>query len=234
MITIRKSEDRGHAEHGWLFARHTFSFANYFDRAHTHFRTLRVINEDVVQPGQGFGRHSHNDMEILTYILEGALEHKDSMGNKGAIRPGDVQRMSAGSGVEHSEFNHSQSEPVHLLQIWLFPERKGIEPGYEQKHFPAEERRGKLALVAAREPRDGSLTIHQDAAVFASLLGPGQSVSHTLASGRGAYLQLARGSVTVNGQTLKAGDGAAIEKETELKIAQAGADEAEFLLFDLA
>jgi redox-sensitive bicupin YhaK (pirin superfamily) len=234
MITIRRSGERGHADHGWLFARHSFSFAGYHDRAHMHFRELRVINEDIVQPARGFGRHAHHDMEIFTYILAGALEHQDSLGHRGVIRPGDVQRMSAGTGVEHSETNPSPTDPVHLLQIWIFPERAGLEAGYEQKHFPAADRRGRLRLVASRDAREGSLTIHQDASVYASLLGAGQSVTHAMQPGRGAYLQLARGSVTVNGESLRAGDGAAIEQESSVEIAQAGAEEAEFLLFDLA
>ena len=234
MITIRKSDDRGHADHGWLFARHSFSFANYYDPRNMGYRALRVINEDVVQPGQGFGTHAHNDMEIITYVLEGALEHKDSMGNTGVIRPGEVQYMSAGSGVRHSEFNHSKTEPVHLLQIWLLPNKEGVKPHYAESKLPDAERRGKLKLVAAENPNgSGAFQIHQDVQLFASLLPKGQSVEHKLASGRGAYLQLARGSVTLNGQKLEAGDGAIVEKESAITITGDSDQEAEFLLFDL-
>ena len=234
MITIRKSADRGHADHGWLNARHSFSFANYYDPRNMGYRALRVINEDVVQPGQGFGTHAHNDMEIITYVLEGALQHKDSMGNTGVIRPGEVQYMSAGSGVRHSEFNHSKTEPVHLLQIWLLPNKEGVKPQYAESKLPDAERRGKLKLVAAGNPNgSGAFQIHQDVQLFASLLPKGRSVEHRLAEGRGAYLQLARGSVTLNGQTLEAGDGAIVEKESALTISGASEQDAEFLLFDL-
>lgn len=234
MITLRKSADRGQADHGWLFARHSFSFANYYDPRNMGYRALRVINEDVVQPGQGFGTHAHNDMEIITYVLQGALEHKDSMGNTGVIRPGEVQYMSAGSGVRHSEFNHSKTEPVHLLQIWLLPNQEGVKPRYAESKLPDAERRGRLKLVAAGDPNgSGAFQIHQDVQLFASLLSKGQSVEHKLADGRGAYLQLARGSVTINGQTLEAGDGARVEKESVITITGASDQEAEFLLFDL-
>ena len=234
MIAIRKSADRGHADHGWLFARHSFSFANYYDPRNMGFRALRVINEDVVQPGQGFGTHAHNDMEIITYVLEGALEHKDSMGNRGVIRPGEVQYMSAGSGVRHSEFNHSKTEPVHLLQIWLLPNQEGVKPQYADAKLADAERRGKLKLVASGKPNgSGAFQIHQDVNLYASLLPEDQSVELALAEGRGAYLQVARGSVTLNGQRLEAGDGAAVEKESKLQITGASDDEAEFLLFDL-
>jgi redox-sensitive bicupin YhaK (pirin superfamily) len=231
MITIRKAGDRGHAEHGWLDSRHTFSFADYFDQDQMGFRTLRVINEDRVEPGQGFGTHPHRDMEIISYVLEGALEHKDSMGTSSVIRPGEVQRMSAGTGVLHSEYNPSRAEPVHFLQIWIFPEKKNLKPGYEQKVFPAGERTNRLRLVASRDGRDGSLTIHQDAELYTSLLSKGNAVSHPLGSGRFAWVQVARGSVTLNGEALSTGDGARVsgEKALELK----ATSNAEVLLFDL-
>ncbi len=233
MLQPRYAGDRGHANHGWLDTFHTFSFASYYDPTQMGWGDLRVINEDRVQPGQGFGMHGHNDMEIITYILGGALQHKDSMGNSAVIRPGEVQRMSAGSGVLHSEFNPSQTEPVHLLQIWIEPNVTGIQPDYEQKFFAPEEKSGRLRLVASGDGREGSVTIHQDAAVYVTVLEPGETVAHPLASGRRAYVQVARGAVTVNGQRLQAGDGARIEDEAE--IALAGAEEsAEVLLFDLA
>ena len=231
MITLRKASERGHARHGWLESRHTFSFADYHDPAHMGFRALRVINEDRVAPARGFQTHSHRDMEILSYVLEGALEHRDSLGTGSVIRPGDVQRMSAGTGVTHSEFNASASEPVHFLQIWLLPEREGLPPSYEQQHFAPEERRGRLRLVASREGRDGSLRIHRDAAVHAALLAPGEAVEHALAPGRHAWLQLARGACTLNGLTLEAGDGAAVSREASLRVE--GVRDAELLLFDL-
>jgi hypothetical protein len=187
-VIVRRASERGLADHGWLKSFHTFSFADYHDPAHMGFRSLRVINEDRVQPGQGFGTHGHQDMEILSYVLEGQLEHKDSMGTGSVIRPGDVQRMSAGTGVRHSEYNPSSSEPVHFLQIWFLPDRRGLKPSYEQKTFPAAERTGKLRLVASPDGRDGSLTIHQDASLYASLLGRGESVTHTLAAGRAVWL----------------------------------------------
>jgi len=230
MIRIRKAEERGHFNHGWLDTYHTFSFADYYDPQFMGFRSLRVINEDRVQPGRGFGTHSHRDMEIVTYVLEGGLEHRDSMGTGSVIRPGEVQRMSAGTGVLHSEINPSRSEPVHLLQIWILPERRGIKPEYEQKAFPAEERKGKLRLVASHDGKDGSLTIHQDAKLFAATLTDGQTINHDLQQGRYAWLQVARGSVDVNDQTLRAGDGAAIEDERTITLQ--GRD-AEVLLFDL-
>ncbi|MEK6594190.1 MAG: pirin family protein [Pseudomonadota bacterium] len=232
MLTLRKSEDRGHADHGWLNAYHSFSFAGYYDPQEMSFGSLRVINEDRVQPGRGFGTHGHRDMEIITYILDGALEHKDDMGNGSVIRPGDVQRMSAGSGVMHSEFNHSQSESVHLLQIWIAPRITGIRPGYEEKHFAAADKRGNLRLIASPDGRDGSVTIHQDAHVYAALLDTGDAVAHALAAGRKAYVHVARGTVSVNGETLKAGDGAKIVNES--RIGFAAAQGAEVLLFDLA
>jgi len=231
MITIRRSEERGHTDHGWLESRHTFSFADHYDPAHMGFGPLRVINEDRVKPGQGFGRHGHRDMEILSYVLDGALEHKDSIGTGSVIRRGDVQRMSAGTGIQHSEFNSSQRDPVHFLQIWILPERKGIAPGYEQKTF-ALDQPGGLTRVAARDGRDGALTVHQDVNVYAGRLATGDRTKHVLREGRIAWLQVARGEVTLNGKNLSAGDGAAIEKETELMIE--AVTPAEVLLFDMA
>jgi redox-sensitive bicupin YhaK (pirin superfamily) len=231
MLTLRKSHDRGHANHGWLDSRHTFSFAGYHDPEHMGFRDLRVINEDRVEPARGFGTHAHRDMEIVSYVLAGELAHRDSLGNGSAIRPGDVQRMSAGTGVTHSELNPSQREPVHFLQIWILPEQEGLPPSYEQRHFPAAERTGRLRLVASHDARDGSLRVHQDVDVYASLLGAGDAVTHTLRPGRHAWLQLARGRCALNGVPLEAGDGAAVSGETELRIDHA--DGAELLLFDL-
>jgi quercetin 2,3-dioxygenase len=232
MINIRKSEDRGHFDLGWLDTYHTFSFDQYYDPAHLHFRSLRVINEDRVQPSNGFPTHSHRDMEILTYILSGELEHRDSMGNGSVIRPGDVQRMSAGSGVSHSEFNPSVTEAVHLLQIWILPERHDLTPSYEEKHFGDEERRGRLRLIAAPDGREGGVTIHQDARVYAAILDAGQTVVHSLKENRHAWLQVARGPITLNEIELKQGDGAGVNQENELRIA--AQDQAEVLLFDLA
>jgi redox-sensitive bicupin YhaK (pirin superfamily) len=232
MITVRKAQERGHARHGWLESFHTFSFADYHDPAHMGFRDLRVINEDRVQPGRGFGTHSHRDMEIVSYVLSGALAHEDSLGTGSVIRPGDVQRMSAGTGVSHSELNPSPTEPVHFLQIWILPERDGLAPSYEQRHFPAAERAGRLRLVASRDGRDGSLRVHQDVAVHAALLGPGHAVAHALRPGRHAWLQVARGRCTLNGVALEVGDGAAVSDETSLRLERA--DDAEVLLFDLA
>ena len=234
MITLRPSEERGHLDHGWLDTYHTFSFDTYHDPEHMGFRSLRVINEDRVAGGRGFPPHGHRDMEIVTYILEGALEHQDSMGNGSVIRPGEVQRMSAGTGVTHSERNPSATERAHLLQIWIKPEARNLEPSYEQKMFAAEGRRGRLQLLASREARDGSVTIHQDAALYAAALGPKEAVTHKLAGGRHAWLQVARGAVTLNGVGLKAGDGAAASDEPALEIAGAGDGAAEILLFDLA
>jgi len=230
MISIRRAADRGHFDHGWLNTYHTFSFADYHDPAHMGFRTLRVINDDRVAPGQGFGEHRHRDMEIVSYVLEGALAHRDNMGNSGVIRPGDVQRMSAGTGVQHSEFNGSKTEPVHFLQIWILPETPGAPPGYEQKTFPPETRRGKLRLVGSRDGRDGSLTVRQDVAIYASVLEAGKKVRHALVPGRHAWLQVAAGALEFNGNRLEEGDGATVTDEDELDIAGKGA---EFLLFDL-
>ena len=230
MITVRKSQDRGIGRHGWLTTRHTFSFANYYDPAHMGFRSLRVINEDTVAPGKGFGAHRHDNMEIVSIVMEGELAHKDSTGGEGVLRRGEVQRMSAGTGVVHSEFNASQSEPVHFFQIWILPAVEDIAPGYEQKLFPDE--RGRLRLLVAPNGEDGALNIHQDAKVYAAILDGGQRVEHALGPGRGVWLQVARGSVDVNGTALEAGDGAAIEDETSLAIV--ASEGAEILLFDLA
>jgi redox-sensitive bicupin YhaK (pirin superfamily) len=232
MIAVRKSEDRGVGRHGWLTSHHTFSFANYYDPKQMGFRSLRVINEDEVAPARGFGAHQHADMEIVSIVMEGALAHKDSTGGDGVLRRGEVQRMSAGTGVVHSEFNGSQDEPVHFFQIWLLPERAGIKPGYEQKLFPDDEKRGKLRLVVAPGGESGAVNIHQDARLYSSILAAGERVSHTIGEGRGAWIQVARGKVTVNGVALERGDGAAIENESALEIV--ADDAAEFLLFDLA
>jgi redox-sensitive bicupin YhaK (pirin superfamily) len=232
MIRIRRAEDRGHADHGWLDTFHTFSFASYQDPAHVHFRALRVMNEDVVSPGQGFGTHPHQDMEIVTCVLEGSLEHKDSMGNGEVLRPGEFQRMSAGTGITHSEFNPSAGEPVHFYQIWLFPERQGLEPSYEQKRFPEEERQNSLRLVASRDAAEGSLLIHQDTRIYLSTIDAGRNVRHELQAGRHAWLQVLRGAVTLNGQELNTSDGAAVSDEQALDIT--ASSDAEVLLFDLA
>ena len=232
MIEIRKSEERGHLDHGWWNTYHSFSFGEYYDPRKMGYRSLRVINEDYVAPGQGFGAHPHRDMEIITYVLEGALEHRDSMGNHGIIRPGEVQRMSAGTGVRHSEFNHSKDERVHLLQIWIMPEKEGVKPSYEEKKVP--DGSGKLALMAARGAQNGAVDINQDAKVYVAKLAPGESVQHELAAGRGAYVHIARGAATVNGNALTHGDAAAVERETALRISNEGKEQAELLLFDLA
>lgn len=231
MITVRKAAERGHFDFGWLNTYHTFSFGDYYDAKHTRFGTLRVINEDFVQAGHGFPTHGHRDMEIVTYILEGALEHRDSMGTGSIIRRGDAQRMSAGTGVTHSEANPSPDAPVHLLQIWIFPSEQGMPPEYEEKKFSDDEKRNRLRLIVSPDGSDGSVRIHQDARIFASLLEEGQQVDHALANGRDAWLQVAAGSVTLNKTTLKQGDGAGVRQEPEIKIT---ADErAEILLFDL-
>ncbi len=232
MIEIRKSNERGLADHGWLRSFHTFSFADYYDPRHMGFGSLRVINEDRVQPGMGFGTHGHRDMEIISYVLDGALEHKDSMGNGSVIRPGDVQRMSAGTGVRHSEFNASKSDLVHFLQIWIEPGVTGIAPSYEEKHFDAASKRGRLRLVASPDGREGSVTIHQDAYLYGALVDGDERVAHPVAAGRKAYVHVARGSVTVNGQPLGAGDALKASNVTEVVI-EKGVD-AEVLLFDLA
>ncbi|MGD9801347.1 MAG: pirin family protein [Parvularculaceae bacterium] len=232
MILIRKAIDRGHADHGWLKARHSFSFANYIHPDHMGFRALRVINEDEIAPGAGFPPHSHRDMEIVTYVLSGALEHKDSTGGGGVIRPGEVQYMSAGSGVTHSEYNASKVELVHLLQIWLLPDRAGHQPGYAQKAF-GDERRGKLRLVASSDGRDGSLKINQSADIYASVLEEGAEIERRFAPGRYGYLQLATGGLEIGGLVMQAGDGAKITDEAVISV-KALAPDTEFLLFDLA
>ena len=234
MLTKRPANERGHFNHGWLNTYHTFSFADYHDPAHTHFRTLRVINEDRIAPGRGFGTHPHRDMEIITYILSGSLEHKDSMGTGGVIRPGDVQRMSAGTGVFHSEFNPSPSEPVHLLQIWIVPEHHSITPSYEQRTFHDQDKHNTFCRIASRDGQLDSVTINQDATVYASIVSDGVELKHHFIEGRGGYVQVARGSVTVNGILLHHGDGLAMEDEREVLITAPQTGESEFLLFDLA
>jgi quercetin 2,3-dioxygenase len=235
MITIRQAKERGHANHGWLDSHHTFSFADYYDPKNVHFRALRVMNEDRVAPGRGFGTHPHNDMEIITYVLQGELAHKDSMGTGSTIVPGEVQRMSAGTGVMHSEFNHSKAEEVHFYQIWIFPEKKGIEPSYEQKFFPDEEKLNQLRVIASPTAENGALKIHQDAKLLATILESGKSVTHELTKGRAAWIQVAAGSVNVNGRTLNAGDGASVTEEERVTLTgNANGKKAEVLLFDLA
>lgn len=231
MLNVRKGEARGHAQHGWLESRHSFSFADYYDPAFMGYSVLRVINEDRVAPGAGFPSHAHRDMEILTYVLAGALEHQDSMGNGSIIRPGDVQRMSAGTGVTHSEFNASKTEPVHFLQIWLLPARRGVNPSYAQRHFSEAEKHGRLCLIAAPVPTDGALAIQQDAQVFATSLIAGERVSYRLPRGRRAYVHVAQGQLRVNGVVLSAGDGARIADTDTIDLA--GVETGEGLLFDL-
>jgi len=232
MLKKRAAEERGHANHGWLHSRFSFSFAEYFDPHQMGFHALRVINDDIIEPATGFPTHGHRDMEIVTYVLDGALEHEDSQGHGGILRRDDVQRMSAGSGIRHSEFNASKDEPLRLLQIWIHPEERGLQPGYEDRKFPEERKRGRLCLLASRDEREGALKIHQNAEVFACILGSGESVEHLLAEKRAAWLQLARGHLAVNGMELEEGDGLAIEREDRLLIEgkQGGG---EFLLFDL-
>ncbi|MCI0516900.1 MAG: pirin family protein [Woeseiaceae bacterium] len=232
MLQVRAANDRGHADFGWLDSRHTFSFGDYYDPDHMGFGVLRVINEDRVLPSNGFGTHGHRDMEIISYVLQGALEHKDSLGTGSVIRPGDVQRMSAGTGVQHSEFNHSDSEPVHFLQIWILPNRQGLTPDYVEARIPDEEKRGRLRLIVSGDGHDGALSIRQDADLYASLLSKGESVEHRFAPGRKGWIQLARGNATVNNTPLAAGDGAAIVNEEIVTIR--GDSEAEILLFDMA
>ncbi|MBI2871467.1 MAG: pirin family protein [Candidatus Omnitrophica bacterium] len=232
MIQIRKAGERGHANHGWLDSYHTFSFADYHDPKHMGFRCLRVINEDRIEPGKGFGTHGHRDMEIITYILEGELEHRDSMGSGAVIRPGEVQRMSAGTGVTHSEFNPSRTNPVHLLQIWILPEKNGLKPGYEQRAFKPELRKNRLCLAAAGRPSAGALKIHQDASLYISSLEKGKKVEYAIDMYRHAWIQAARGSVQVNGVSFKESDGAAVSGEKLLTIA--ALSDAELLLFDMA
>lgn len=231
MITIREAAQRGHANHGWLDTWHTFSFAGYYDPAHMGFRSLRVINEDRVQPGEGFGEHGHRDMEIVTYVLDGALAHDDSMGNGSVILPGDVQRMSAGRGITHSEFNHSKTERVHFLQIWILPERGGIVPGYEQRTFTDEEKHNRLCLIASRDGRQDSVRINQDVDLYACILDGGAAVEHTVLEGRHAWVQVVSGGVALNGRDLSAGDGAAVSQEQVLRFE--ARERSEFLLFDL-
>jgi quercetin 2,3-dioxygenase len=232
MLQIRRSSDRGIANFGWLDSRHTFSFGEYHDPLHMGFGPLRVINEDRVSPGQGFGTHGHRDMEIISYVLEGALEHKDSIGTGSVIHPGDVQVMSAGTGIRHSEFNHSKTEPVHFLQIWVIPDREGIAPRYEQKTFPDADKHGRLRLVGSSDGRNGSVVIHQDVELLAAILHAGEQVTHALSTGRRAWLQIVRGSVVANGQQLGAGDGMAVVSEAAFTVA-AQTDGTEILAFDL-
>jgi redox-sensitive bicupin YhaK (pirin superfamily) len=231
MITVRQAKERGHFNFGWLDTYHTFSFGDYYDPRFMGFRDLRVINEDRVHPGHGFPTHGHRDMEIITYVLEGSLEHKDSIGTGSVIRPGEVQRMSAGTGVRHSEHNHSESEPVHLLQIWIMPDQQSIEPSYEQKTYTDDEKRGRLRLIASPDGRDNSVIIHQDARVYAALVEPGQEIVHQLDANRHAWVQIARGAIELNGQSLNLSDGAGVSGEQSLKIT--GREAAEILLFDL-
>lgn len=231
MLAMRRAAERGHANHGWLNSHHTFSFGSYYDPQHMGISNLRVINDDTVAPGGGFATHGHNDMEIISYVLDGALEHKDSMGNGSVIQPGDVQRMSAGTGVRHSEFNHSDTEPVHFLQIWLEPNALGVEPAYDQKHFSTEARRGRLALLVSPDGRDGSIATHQDALLFGSLLDAGESTSYTLPAGRQGYVHVARGRAKINGTVLEGGDGLLVSDRQTLRFV--GLSGAEVLLFDL-
>jgi hypothetical protein len=232
MITRRPSHERGHTQLNWLDSRHTFSFDRYYDPDFMGFRALRVINEDWVQPGQGFGTHPHRDMEIITYVLDGALEHRDSLGTGSVIHPGDGQRMTAGTGIRHSEYNHSSTEPVHLLQIWILPEQRGLEPGYEQKQFPIENKRGQWCLLASHDGRDGSVTVYQDVSLSVTILEPGEHISYSLKPDRHAWVQVARGAVTLNGAPFNQGDGAAISEEDRLEFS--ATEPAELLLFDLA
>jgi redox-sensitive bicupin YhaK (pirin superfamily) len=233
MIQIRRGKERGHANHGWLDTYHSFSFSDYYDPKFMGFRSLRVINEDWVKPGFGFPTHPHRDMEIITYVLEGSLEHKDSMGTGSVIRPGEIQKMSAGTGVRHSEFNHSKDEPVHLYQIWILPEKEGLTPMYEQKAIPAEEKQGKLRLIASPKPGEGAVQLSQDAELYTVQLDPGKKVDHRLGEGRYAWVQVTRGGVKVGGNELKAGDGAALSQEKVVELAGLQ-DGGEVLLFDLA
>ncbi len=232
MITLRRSDDRGHTKLSWLDSYHSFSFGDYHDRRYMGFRDLRVINEDTVSPGKGFGAHSHGDMEIITYILDGAVEHKDSVGNETVIVPAEVQRMSAGTGISHSEYNHSKTEPVHFLQIWILPQQQNLTPSYEQRSFEIDKNRGRWILVAARDGRDGAVKVHQDIDLSVAILLPGQQVTYRLRPDRHAWLQAARGGVTLNGAVLNAGDGAAVSEEEILEIR--ALEPAEILLFDLA
>jgi hypothetical protein len=233
MITVRPANERGAANFGWLDSRHSFSFGNYYDPEHMGFATLRVINEDKVTPSKGFGTHGHRDMEIISYVLDGALEHKDSIGNGSVIRPGDIQRMSAGTGILHSEYNASNTDPVHFLQIWIVPETNGLQPGYEQIHVEPERRQGQLRLVGSRDGRDGSVTIHQDIDLYAANLTSNETVNHYLQRGRVAWVQVARGVVKLDGHILGAGDGASIQDQETLNLT-GNSDDAEVLVFDMA
>jgi len=233
MLAVRRADERGRSETDWLDSRHTFSFADYDDPRYRGFRALRVINEDRVLGGSGFGAHPHRDMEIISYVLEGALEHKDSMGTGSVIGPGDVQRMSAGTGVVHSEWNHSKSEPVHFLQIWIIPDKRGIAPGYEQRRLPPADTAGRLRILASRDGREGSVTIHQDVSIYATILGPGERVEHRLGQERCAWIQVAAGTVELDGRPMAEGDGAAIVSQVALSLTGTGQG-AEVLLFDLA
>ena len=232
MIAVRQANDRGRANFGWLNSRHTFSFGHYYDPQFMGFGPVRVINEDRVQPGRGFDTHGHSNLEIISYVIDGALEHKDSMGTGSVIRPGDVQRMSAGTGVRHSEFNASDTELVHFLQIWILPEKDGLQPSYEQKTFSDDEKRGQLRLVGSADGRDGSITIHQDVDLYASLLEAGETVSHTIAEGRKGWVQVAKGSAALNGAPLAAGDGVAVDGAATITLSDASG--AEVLLFDMS
>lgn len=231
MITLRKAKDRGHTRIGWLDSHHTFSFGEYYDPAHLGYRSLRVINDDRVSPAAGFGTHAHQDMEIITYVLEGELEHKDSLGSGSVIRPGEVQRMSAGTGIRHSEYNPSATAPVHFLQIWILPERPRLDPGYEQKEYPPEELQGRWRLIGAHDGRDGAVTVHQDVDIYAARLEAGDTIQQTLRAGRHAWLHVARGNVVVNGNKLEAGDAVGVSDETAIEVSASAA--AEVLLFDL-
>lgn len=232
MITLRRSEERGHFQHGWLDTYHSFSFAHFHDPEYMGFRMLRVLNDDTVAPGGGFGTHPHDNMEIVSYVLAGALEHRDSMGSGSVLRPGDVQCMSAGTGITHSEFNHSKTDPLHFLQIWIVPERQGLSPRYDEKQFSADEKRGRLRLIVSPDGDDGSLPIHQDVSIYATLLGEGHSVEHALLEGRAAWVQVAHGTLALNGISLRTGDGAAVTAEDTLTLVGASAG-TEVLLFDL-
>lgn len=234
MMKVRRAAERGHANHGWLDTYHTFSFADYYEPDHMGFRALRVINDDTVAPGRGFGTHGHRDMEIVSYVLDGALEHRDSMGTGSVLRRGDVQRMTAGAGVTHSEFNHSKEEALHFLQIWLLPERDGLTPGYEEKMFTEDDKRGRLRLIVSPDGRDESLSVHQDARIYASVVSGQDRLEYELAPCRYAWLQVARGELSVNGEPLQVGDGVAFSFSEERKLTIVGAPEGELLLFDLA
>ncbi len=232
MMTVRRSDERGHAEHGWLDSYHTFSFADYYDTEHMNFRALRVLNEDRIAPGQGFGTHPHDNMEILTYVIDGELEHQDSMGHREVIHAGEFQSMTAGTGITHSEYNASASKPVHLVQIWIKPDQRGLTPGYAQRIFPAAEKKNRLRLIAAKNAKDGALLINQDTRVYLAAIEPGASLEHKLESGRHAWIQVLTGTLSINGVTLKAGDG--VQLSDEPKVTIQGLEKGEILFFDLA